>query len=83
MEIVQRTPGVRGFTPIPKRWAVEQTYGRLMFHRRLTRDYEAFPARPEAMIHLVMTDLMARRLTGETTISWRDLAKPQKLQITG
>ncbi|GAX57160.1 DDE transposase [Streptomyces olivochromogenes] len=83
MEIVQRTPGVRGFTPIPKRWAVERTYGRLMFHRRLTRDYEALPARSEAMIHLVMTDLMARRLIGETTISWRDPAKPQKPQITG
>jgi hypothetical protein len=24
------------------------------------------------MIHLAMTDLMARRLTGEATISWRD-----------
>jgi hypothetical protein len=24
------------------------------------------------MIHLAMTDLMARRLTGENTISWRD-----------
>ncbi len=27
---------------------------------------------PEAMIHLAMTDLMARRLTGESTISWRE-----------
>ncbi len=26
-EIVQRTPGPRGFIPIPKRWAVERTYG--------------------------------------------------------
>jgi hypothetical protein len=24
------------------------------------------------MIHLTMTDLMARRLTNETTVSWRD-----------
>jgi hypothetical protein len=24
------------------------------------------------MIHLAMTDLMARRLTGEHTASWRD-----------
>lgn len=78
MEIVQRTPGVRGFTPIPKRRAVERTYGRLMFHRRPTRDREALPARSEVMVHLVMTDLMARRLTGETTISWRDPTKPRK-----
>lgn len=25
-----------------------------------------------AMIHLAMTDLTARRLTGENTVSWRD-----------
>ncbi|MHA7961094.1 IS5 family transposase [Streptomyces sp. L500] len=72
MEITARTPGTRGFTPIPKRWTVERTYGWLMLHRRLARDYETLPARSEAMIHLAMTDLMARRLTGEATISWRD-----------
>ena len=43
-----------------------------MLHRRLARDYETLPARSEAMIHIAMTDLMARRLTGENTISWRD-----------
>ncbi|WP_437079190.1 IS5 family transposase [Streptomyces sp. enrichment culture] len=83
MEIVQRTPGTRGFTPIPKRWAVERTYGRLMLHRRLARDHEVLPARSEAMIHLAMTDLMARRLTNESAISWRDPAKPHQSQIPG
>lgn len=72
MEITTRTPGTRGFTPIPKRWAVERTYGWLMLHRRLARDYETLPARSEAMIHIAMTDLMARRLTSENTITWRD-----------
>jgi DDE superfamily endonuclease len=43
----------------------------LMFHRRLARDYEALPARSEAMIHLAMIDLMTRRLTGEATPTWR------------
>ncbi|MFH8588874.1 hypothetical protein ACH4GP_31585 [Streptomyces celluloflavus] len=57
--------------PLPKRWTVERTYGWLMFHRRLARDYEALPARLQAVIHLAMTDLMARRVTGETTVSWR------------
>ncbi|MEV6486142.1 IS5 family transposase [Streptomyces sp. NPDC051576] len=83
MEISARTPGTRGFTPIPKRWAVERTYGWLMLHRRLARDYETLPARSEAMIHLAMTDLMARRLTGETTISWRDPASPDQIRIPG
>ncbi|CAL9656660.1 hypothetical protein SUDANB150_06786 [Streptomyces sp. enrichment culture] len=27
MEITARKPGTRGFTPIPKRWAVERTAG--------------------------------------------------------
>ncbi|MFH8587775.1 transposase [Streptomyces celluloflavus] len=47
MEITARKPGTRGFTPIPKRWAVERTYGRLMLHRRPARDYEALPTRSE------------------------------------
>jgi len=83
MEIVARTPGSRGFTPIPKRWAVERTYGWFMLHRRLARDYETLPARSEAMIHLAMTDLMARRLTGEATISRRDTTSPDQIRITG
>ncbi len=83
MEITARTPGTRGFTPIPKRWAVERTYGWLMLHRRLARDYETLSARSEAMIHIAMTDLVARPLTGENTISWRDPRSCTKHQIPG
>ncbi len=83
MEITARTPGTRGFTPIPKRWAVERTYGWLMLNRHLARDYETLPARSEAMIHVAMTDLMARRLTGEATISWRDPTLPNQSRIPG
>ncbi len=35
------------------------------------------------MIHLAMTDLMARRLTGEATISWRDPLKQDQHLIQG
>jgi hypothetical protein len=35
------------------------------------------------MIHLAMTDLMARRLTSENTISWRDPTRHTKRQIPG
>ncbi|MDX2939542.1 IS5 family transposase [Streptomyces ipomoeae] len=83
MEITTRKPGTRGFTPLPKRWAVERTYGWLMLHRRLARDYETLPARSEAMVHLAMTDLMARRLTGETTISWCDPTSHDEVRIAG
>lgn len=53
----------------PRRWVVERTFGWLMNHRRLARDYEALPARSEAVIviHGAMIGLMTRRLTGETT----------------
>ncbi|MFD7409864.1 hypothetical protein ACFV7R_46495, partial [Streptomyces sp. NPDC059866] len=86
-----RNPGIRDstkrgaaqFTPLLKRWTVERTYGWLMFHRRLARDYETLPARSEAMTQLAMTDLMARRLTGEATLSWRDPTPRDKTLIPG
>ncbi|GGX81352.1 hypothetical protein GCM10010358_39630 [Streptomyces minutiscleroticus] len=74
MEIVRRPADRRGFAQLPRRWAVKRTLGRLMFHRRLARDYETLSARSEAMTHLAMTDLVVRRLTGEATVSWRDPA---------
>ena len=43
VEIVQRNPQERGFVPQPKRWRAEQTYGILILHRRLVRDYEHHP----------------------------------------
>lgn len=76
-------PPEQGPTPIPRRRAVERTYGRLMLCRRLARDYETLPTRSEAMIHLAMTGLMARRLTGEAAISWRDPTPQTKQQIPG
>ena len=42
-----------------------------MNHRRVAQDYETHPHRSEAMIHLAMTDLVARRLTGEAALNWR------------
>ncbi|WP_306858579.1 IS5 family transposase [Streptosporangium brasiliense] len=72
VEVVRRDPATRGFTPLPRRWVVERTFGWLMLHRRLTRDYEALPTRSEAMIHTAMIDLMTRRLTRESTPTWRN-----------
>ncbi|WP_443058500.1 hypothetical protein [Streptomyces sp. NBC_00775] len=45
--------------------------------RRLARDHETLVARSESVIHLAVTDLMARRLTGEVTVPWRDPATPE------
>lgn len=67
VEVVRCAPGVKGFKVIPRRWVVERTFGRLMRHRRLARDYETHPHRSEAMIHVAMIDLTNRRLTREAT----------------
>ncbi|GGL67171.1 hypothetical protein GCM10010129_08200 [Streptomyces fumigatiscleroticus] len=50
---------------------MERTFGWIMMFRRLARDYETLPARSAALIQLRMIDLMARRLTGESTPTWR------------
>lgn len=72
VEIVQRNPQDIGFVPQPKRWRVEQTYGILILHRRLVRDYEHRPASSASRVYWAMTHVMARRLTGENTPTWRD-----------
>lgn len=72
VEVTRRDPAHKGFKVIPWRWVVERTFGWLMHHRRLVRDYETQPHRSEAMIKLAMVDLMSRRLTRESTPNWRD-----------
>jgi hypothetical protein len=72
VQVVTKDPQRRGFVPQRKRWAVERTFGWLMLHRRLARDYETNPARSRAMIHWAMIDNMSRRLTDESTPSWRE-----------
>jgi len=71
VEVVTKDPGKKGFHPT-LRWPVERTFGWLMLHRRLARDYETRPERSRAMIHWAMIANMSRRLTGESTQTWRD-----------
>lgn len=75
VEIVERNPADVGFVPQPKRWVVEQTFGTLVMHRRLVRDYEHRPATSESRGYWAMSDVIARRLTDTTTPTWRD-ARP-------
>ena len=42
-----------------------------MMHHRLDRDYEALTASSEAMIHIASIDNLAKRITDETTPTWR------------
>jgi len=70
VQVVSKDPGQKGFAPLPKRWAVERTFGWWMLHRRLVRDYETLPERSATMIYWAMIDNMSRRLTGESTQTW-------------
>ncbi|MFJ8450445.1 IS5 family transposase [[Kitasatospora] papulosa] len=72
VEIVERSPQGEGFVPQPKRWRVEQTYGILILHRRMVRDYEHHPSSSASRVYWAMTHVMIRRLTGANTPTWRD-----------
>ena len=71
VEVVRRDPDTIGFTVLPRRWCVERTLGWLMNHRRLARDYEALPQRSRSMMFWAMINIMSRRVTNESTPSWR------------
>lgn len=71
VEIVPRRSGIQGFHVLKRRWVAERTLGWLMMHRRLARDYETRPESSQAMIHIAMADNLAKRITGETTPTWR------------
>ncbi|MFD8888317.1 IS5 family transposase [Streptomyces erythrochromogenes] len=72
VQIVERNPQDTGFVPQSKRWRVEQTYGILILHRRLVRDYEHHPASSASRVYWAITQVMARRLTGANTPTWRE-----------
>ncbi len=72
VQVVSKNPGQKGFAPLPNRWAVERTFGWWALHRRLVWDYETLPQRSRTMIHWAMIDNMSRRVTGESTQTWRD-----------
>jgi transposase len=71
-EVVNKPGGQKGFAVLPRRWVVERTFGWLVLHRRLVRDFETLPERSATMIYWAMIDNMSRRLTGETTQTWHD-----------
>ena len=52
---------------------MELALGWIMLHRRLARDYEALPDNSASMIQLAMIDNLTKRVTNETTPTWRDI----------
>jgi len=62
VEVVKRSDDVRGFKVLPRRWVVERTFGWLLHHRRLVRDYETSMASAEAFVYIAMIRIQLRRL---------------------
>ena len=62
VEVVKRSASTKGFAVLPRRWIVERTFGWLMRHRRLVRDYERTVSSAEAWVHLAMLRIQLRRL---------------------
>lgn len=66
LQIIKRTE-LHVFKIVPRRWVVERSFGWLLRHRRLVRDYERRPDHHEAMVHWATIMIMTRRLARRTT----------------
>jgi transposase len=55
-------PAMPRWTTLPRRWVVERRLAWVGRYRRMSKDYEYLTESSEAMLHLVMTRLMLRRL---------------------
>jgi transposase len=62
VEVVKRSDDTRGFKVLPRRWVIERTFGWLMRHRRLVRDYERTETSAEAWAYIAMIRIQLRRL---------------------
>jgi putative transposase len=62
LEIVERAPGMRGFSVQPRRWVIERSFAWLSRNRPLVKDYERRVQTSETLIELAAMRLMLRRL---------------------
>ena len=62
VQVVKRSDDTCGFKVLPRRWVVERTFGWLMRHRRLVRDYETTETSAEAWAYIAMIRIQLRRL---------------------
>jgi putative transposase len=62
LEVVERTPGTRGFSVLPRRWVVERTFSWISRNRRMSKDYERKVQTSETLIQLAMIRLLLARL---------------------
>jgi putative transposase len=62
LEVVERDPGVRGFSLEPRRCVVERTFGWLSRSRHLSKDYERKVQTSEILIEVAMIRVLLTRL---------------------
>lgn len=62
LEVVERTPGIRGFSVVPRRWVVERTLSWISRNRRMSKDYERKVQTSETLIQVAMIRLLIARL---------------------
>lgn len=62
VQVIKRSDACRGFEILPKRWVVERTFGWLVQHRRLVRDYEQTETSAIGWIFIALIRVMLRRL---------------------
>ena len=61
VEVFKRTDVVSGLKVLPKLWIVERTFGWLMSHRRVVRDYERCETSAESWVYIAMIQIQLRR----------------------
>jgi putative transposase len=62
LEVVERQPGTRGFSVVPRRWVVERTLSWISRNRRMSKDYERKVQTSETLIQAAMIRLLVARL---------------------
>lgn len=62
VEVIKRSDNIKGFEVLPRRWVVERTFGWLVQHRRLVRDYEKTETSAAGWIAVALSRIMLRRL---------------------
>jgi putative transposase len=72
LEVVEREPGMRGFSIQPRRWVVERCFAWLNRSRRLAKDYERKVQTSETLIEVAATRLLLQRLAEHVTRDGQD-----------
>ena len=68
LAVVARPAGQKGFSVLPRRWAVERTIAWQGRNRRLSKDYEHTAAASETWCYLASIGLLLRRLRPDPAV---------------